>query len=154
MTTPLGLVLKVSWLSTPPMVKPNASVSIQIWHFGLKCQRIIASVKTNRKRLKVVLTLRVKNFCLSSVASKLVEFPLFDDFFPDLAKFQDLNVFLLFNFSYFLACSISFSLISNLSTSPLLTPSRLGVDFSSGTVVFNIEVSGAAILLKPWMNHQ
>ena len=30
--------------------------------------------------------------------SKLVKFPLFDNFFFDLAKFQDLDIFLLFDF--------------------------------------------------------
>ena len=60
--------------------------------------KIRTSVKANCKRLKVVLASGVRNFGLSSVASKLIEFPLFDNFFPDLAKFQDLDVFLPFNF--------------------------------------------------------
>ena len=114
-------------------------------------------------RLKAVLASGIKNFGPSSVASKLVEFPLFDDFFPNLAKFRDLNVFSLFNFPnlnnfwdldnfpvfddfpYF---SINSSLPSTPSTS-------LGASISLATstyddiVVFSIDVSGAAILLKP-----
>ena len=70
--------------------------------------------------------LGVKNFGLASIALKLVEFPLFDNFFLDLAKFQDLDIFLPFdfpnldNFLDFLACSIPFSLTPNLLTSLLL----------------------------------
>ena len=44
-------------------------------------------MKASRKRLKAVLALEVKNFGLFSITSKLVEFPIFYDFFPDLAKF-------------------------------------------------------------------
>ena len=125
-------------------------------------------------QLKVILASEVRNFDLASVASKLVEFPLFDDFFLDLAKFQDLDVFSLFdfpnlnNFPDFLVCSIPFLLIPNSSTSPLplffpetgllllfllkadlLLLFLLKASLSSNPVVFSIEVSGAAILLKP-----
>ena len=55
--------------------------------------------KASCKRLKAVLALEVRNFGLASVAPKLVEFLLFDDFFSNLAKFQDLDVFSLFDFS-------------------------------------------------------
>ena len=105
-------------------------------HSKSKYQRIRASVKANHKRLKAVLALGVRNFGPSSVASKLVEFPLFDNFFPDLAEFQDLDVFSpfdfldldnfqnldvfsLFDFIDFLACSTPFPLTPNPSTSPL-----------------------------------
>ena len=44
-------------------------------------------MKANRKRLKAVLALGVRNFGPSFVALELVEFPPFDNFFPDLAKF-------------------------------------------------------------------
>ena len=86
-----------------------------MWHFKSKCQRIEILVKANNKRLKIVFISGVKNFGPTSIASKLIEFSHFDDFFYDLAKFQDLNVFLLFdfldldNFPDFLACSITFS---------------------------------------------
>ena len=90
-----------------------------MWYSGSKCQKIRASIKANHKWLKVNLVSRVRNFSPSSVVSKLVEFPLFDNFFPDLAKFQDLNVFLLFdfpnldNFPNFLICSTLFLSIPN-----------------------------------------
>ena len=150
-----------------------------MWYFESKCRKIGASVKANHKRLKAVLTLRVRNFGPYYVASKLVEFPLFDDFIPDLAKFWDLDVFLLFdfldlnNFLDFLVCSTPFSPTPNPLTSPsplflpkvgllllflleadLLLSFLLEAGLSSDPVVFNIEVSGAAILLKPWINRQ
>ena len=61
----------------------------------------------------------VGNFDPVSITSKLVEFSHFNDFFPDLAKFQDFDVFLLFdfpdldNFLDFLACFIPFLSASN-----------------------------------------
>ena len=88
-------------------------------------------MKANYKRLKTVLASGVRNFGLSSVALKLIEFPLFDNFFPDLAKFWDLDVFSLFDFPDlnnfrdldvfpdFLACSTPFPPILTLSTLPL-----------------------------------
>ena len=118
--------------------------------------------------------LEVRNFSPAFIASKLIEFPLFDNFFPNLAKFCDLNIFSLFdfldldNFPDFLVYFISFLLTPNPSTSPLLLflleadllllflletdllpLFLLGACFSDNLVVFNIEVSGAAILLKP-----
>ena len=55
-------------------------------------------MKANRKWLKAVLVLGVRNFGLSSVALELVEFPLFDYFFSNLAEFRYLDVFSLFDF--------------------------------------------------------
>ena len=151
-----------------------------MWHSGSKCQRIEASIKASHKWLKVVLASGVKNFGPIFVALKLVEFPFFDNFFPDLAKFRDLDVFLLFdfsdldnfpdldNFSDFLAYFILFLPTPNslTSLSPSFLPEDgllllfllkadllplflLGASLSSNPVVFSIEVSGAAILLKP-----
>ena len=57
-----------------------------MWHFRSKYQRIKALIKISCKQLKAILVSRVKNFGPTSVASKLVEFPLFDNFFSDLAK--------------------------------------------------------------------
>ena len=127
----------------------------------------------------------VRNFGPSFIALELVEFTLFDNFFPDLAEFQDLDVFLffdfpdlnnfqdldifsLFDFPDFLACSTLFPLTPYLSTSPLpsffpevgllllfllkadlLPLFLLGVGLLGDSVVFSIEVSGVAILLKP-----
>ena len=115
-------------------------------------------MKANYKWLKAILALGFKNFGPSSVVSKLVKFPLFDNFFLDLAKFQDLNIFSLFdfpnldNFPNFLAYSTPF--LPTLNLLILLSPtlSCSGVNFSGGTVVFSIEMGRAAILLKPWMN--
>ena len=96
-----------------------------MWHFGLKCQRIRASVKASHKQLKAVLASGVKNFGPASVMLELVEFPLFDNFFADLAKFRDLDVFSLFNFPDldnfldFLACFILFLPTPNPLTSLL-----------------------------------
>ena len=134
-----------------------------MWHSGSKYQRIGVSVKANRKRLKDVLASGARNFDPFSVALELVEFPLFDNFFPDLDNFRDLDVF-----SDFLACSISFPPTPTPSTSPspsffpeaglllsflleadLLPSFLLGADSLGNPVVFSIEVSGAAILLKP-----
>ena len=125
--------------------------------FRMKCRRIGASVKASCKRLKAVLASGFKNFGPSSVASKLVEFPLFDDFFPDLAEFRDLDVFSLFDFRDL----DNFPVFDNfphfsIDLSPPSTPSTsLAVSTSSATstcndtVVFSFDVSGAAILLKP-----
>ena len=156
-----------------------------MWHSGSKCQRIGVLMKVSRKQLKASLALGFRNFSLTSVASKFVEFPLFDNFFLDLAEFQDLDVFLLFDFpdldnfrdldvfSNFLACFTPFLPIPNpsTSTSPSFLPKAglmssflleanllplflLGAGLSSDPVVFSIEVSGAAILLKLWINRR
>ena len=130
-------------------------------------------MKISRKQLKTVLILRVRNFDLAFVILNLVKFLFFDNFFPDLAKFKDLDIFSLFDFlnldNFFdLAYFILFLPISNLST--LLSPSffseaslllsfllktdllpsfLLRVDLLGNSIVFNIKVSGIVILLKP-----
>ena len=75
--------------------------------------------------------MRVRKLGLFSLASKLDKFPLFNNFFPDLADFWDLNNFSLFdypdldkfsdldNFPDFLAYSTPFPLIPYSSTLPL-----------------------------------
>ena len=50
-------------------------------------------MNTSHKRLKANLALGVKKLGPDSVTPKLGEFPLFDEFFPDLANFRDLDVF-------------------------------------------------------------
>ena len=144
----------------------DASVSIQMWHSGWKCWRIGALVKANRKRLKADLALGVKKLGPDSVAPKIGKFPLFDGFFPDLADFRDLNVFWLFNFLDFLACSTPSPLNQSNSPSPsffleasLLSSFLLKADFLplfllrvSLLVVFNIEMNRTTILLNPWIN--
>ena len=142
-------------------------------------------MKANRKWLKVVLVSGVRNFGPFSIVLELVEFPLFDNLFLDLVKFQDLDVFPPFDFpdldnfqnldvfSDFLACSTLFPITLTPSTSPLplflpeaslllsflleadlLLLFLLGAGLSGDPVIFSIEVSGATILLKPWMNRQ
>ena len=119
-------------------------------------------MKANRKRLKADLASGVRKLSPASVAPKLGEFPLFDEFFPDLADFRELDVFWLFDFPDFLACSIP---PPNPSISPLplflpeagllllfLLEADLMLSFLLGAgslVVFNIKVSRASILLKP-----
>ena len=68
---------------------------------------------------------RVRKLGPFFLALKWSKYPFFDNFFPDLANFQDLDNFSLFdcpdldkffdlnNFLNFLACSISFPLTSN-----------------------------------------
>ena len=55
-------------------------------------------VKTNCKQLKAVLALKIRKLSLFFLASKLGEFLLFDNFFPNLANFQDLDNFSPFEF--------------------------------------------------------
>ena len=144
-----------------------------MWYSGSTCQKIGALVKASHKRLKSVLASGVRKLSLASVVSKLGEFPFFDYFFDfspfdffDLNNFRDLADFWYFNFPDFLACSIS--LPSNWSTSllslflpkasllllflleaDLLLLFLLGAGSSGYSVVFNIEISETAILLKP-----
>ena len=109
-------------------------------------------VKANYKWLKAVLASRVKKLGPFFLASKLDKFPLFNDFFLNLAdfwdldNFQDLDNFLVFdNFLYF---SIDSSSPSTPSIS-LLVSISLATNTYDDTVVFIIDVSGTAILLKP-----
>ena len=150
-----------------------------MWQSGSKCQRIGALVKVNCKQLKADLAIGVKKLGPLSLALKLGKFPLFGGFFdfPNLENFWDLANF--FDFLDFLTCSTPSS--PNLSTSPLplffseagllplflLETDLLPLFFleagllhlfllKTGSlgdpVIFNIEVSGATILLKLWMN--
>ena len=137
-------------------------------------------MKASRKRLKADLALGFRKLGPLSLASKLGEFPLFDEFFLGLADFQDLNVFSLFEFPDlddffdffdFLACSTLLQLNPSTSSLPLfllraslmlsflqeaglLLSFLLEASLLGDQVIFNIEVSRAAILLKPWINHQ
>ena len=131
-------------------------------------------MKASRKWLKAILALGVRNYNPASIATKLVGFLLFDNFFLDLAKFQDLDIFSLFNlfdlnkFLDFLLCSTQFLPILNLLI--LLLPSfflKVGLlllfllkanfllsflpeaSLLVNSVIFNIEVNGVTILLKP-----
>ena len=107
-------------------------------------------MKASHNWLKVTLALEVKKLGLASVISKLGEFPLFDSFL-DLTnflsfEFLDLNNFLVIvNFPYFsIDLSSSLTIPTSLAATNLLTTSTY-----DKTVVFSIDISGAAILLKP-----
>ena len=112
-------------------------------------------MKANRKRLKANLASGVRKLGPVSVAPELGEFPLFDKFFPDLnnfwdlADFWDLDIFWPFDFLDFLEISTP---PPSTASSPSPSPSSYKINLSGGAAVFNIKVSGAAILLKPWMN--
>ena len=95
--------------------------------------------------------LEVKKLGSFSLASKSGKFPLFDNFFLNLANFWDLNNFQNFdnfpifdNFSYF---SIDSSPPSTLSTS-LAANTSLTISICYDIIVFIINISDAAILLK------
>ena len=151
------------------MAYPDALVLIQMWHSGLKCQRIGALVKINRKRLKADLALGVRKLGPDPVALKLGKIPLLGGFFdfspldcPDLDNFRDLADFWLSDLPVF--CSTRFDPSLDSSPPPPLTlptssaastlaPSTLlAVSTCDDMVVFSIDVSGAAILLKPLIN--
>ena len=108
-------------------------------------------MKANRKRLKAALALRVRKLGSLSLALKLGEFPLFDDFL-DLANFWDLDNFWTFDaflvFDNFLHFSID-SLPPLMPPTSLTASTLLAASTYNNTVVFSIDVSGAAILLKP-----
>ena len=75
-------------------------------------------VKVSYKQLKATLALGVRKFNVFSWILKLSEFPLFDNFFLELAEFWDLGVFsnfdsfLLFDFANFLIDLLSPSTVS------------------------------------------
>ena len=56
-------------------------------------------MKASYKLLKAALALRVRKLGPFSLISKLDEFPLFDNFFSDLANFWNLDNFSSFKFS-------------------------------------------------------
>ena len=132
-------------------------------------------MNASRKRLNAFLAPRVRKLGPVFLASKLGEFSLFGSFsdflplnFPDLDDFWDLAEFWPFKFPDFLACStpsppnpLTSSSPSFLPEAGLLSLFLLEADLlpsfllgAGSLVVFNIEVSGAAILLKPWMNRR
>ena len=102
-------------------------------------------VKANHKQLKAILTSRVRKFGPFFLVLKLGKFPLFDNFFFDLANFWDLDNFLVFNnYLYFSINLLSLSMPSILSMANTL----LAINIYHDIIVFSIDVCGAAILLK------
>ena len=113
-------------------------------------------MNASRKRLKASLVPGVRKFGPISLGSKLGEFQLFSDFFSDLADFWDLDNFWLFDLSVFdFICSdlsppsmsLTSFMVSNMVSSFSLVASTY-----DDIVVFNINMSGAANLLNPWIN--
>ena len=109
---------------------------------------------------------RVKKFGPAFIVPKFSKFSFFDNFlgladfslfgFSNLDNVWDLANFLSFNFFDFLACSIlslpnlsTLLLLSFFPEASLLPLFLLGAGSLGNPVVFNIEVSEVAILLKP-----
>ena len=120
-------------------------------------------MKVNYKQLKVVLVLKIKKFGPFFLMSKLDKFLFFDSFFPNLANFWNLDDFLLFKFfnlnnfrlfdNFLIFDNFLYFLINSL---PLLIPPillmaniLLLISTYNDIVVFNIDISGTAILPKP-----
>ena len=114
-------------------------------------------MKANHKLLKTILASRVKKLGPFLLATKWGKFLLFDNFFLDLADFWDLDNLLVFdnfwdldNFPVFDDFSY-FSINSSLSSTPLTSlaaSTLLATSIYVDTIVFNIDISSAAILLK------
>ena len=111
------------------------------------------------KQLKFFLAPDIKKLGLTSLASKLGKFSLFNNFFLDLANFWDLDNFLPFEFSDlnnfrifdnifdFLAYFIPLLLTPTLF-SPSVTAYFLEIDLFDDIVIFSMKVNRVAILLK------
>ena len=116
-------------------------------------------MKISRKQLKAALASGVSKLGPASVALNLCKFLLFD-YFLDLAKFWDLDIFVLSDFLVFGSICFDPSLdASPFPTSPnLLAASTLAPSISLAAstcddmIVLSIDVSGAAILLQSLMN--
>ena len=137
-----------------------------MWYSGSKYEKIGALVKASYKQLKAALASGVKKLGPASITLKLGKFPLFDSFFDfspfDLVDFWDLADFwlsdlLVFGSTHF---NLSFDPLP-LPTSPtslaesIFTPSiLLASSIRDSIVVFSIDVSDAAILLKLLINQQ
>ena len=159
-TSPSSLVPKASQHSILPMAQPNTSVSIRVWHSGSKYRRIRALVKISYKQLKVVLASGVRKLGLAFIALKLGEFSIFDSFFDfllfDLDDFRNLVNFWLSGLLVF--GSTQFDLLpplvssTSLAASTLVSSISLAVNTYNDMIVFSIDMSGAAILLKLLIN--
>ena len=110
----------------------------------MKYQRIGALIKANYKQLKAILALEVKKLGPSFLTANLGKFSLFDGFL-DLANFWPFDNFLVFNSINF---SINLLLISIIPTL-LVANTLLAANIYNDTVIFNINISDVAILLKP-----
>ena len=110
----------------------------------------------NYKKLKVVLILEMKKLNLVFLILNLDKFPFFDNFFPNLANFWDLNNFLLFeffnldNFSNFGFINFLINLSLFLTLSFLLVANiLLIINIYNNIIIFSININHATILLNP-----
>ena len=119
--------------------------------FWIKMSKNWGFGKNYCKQLKVALALGVRKLGLLSIVSKLGEFPLFDGFL-DLADFWDLDDFWTFDVFPVFDNFLHFSIDSSPSLMPLTSLAAsilLAANTCNDTIVFSIDVNGAAILLKP-----
>ena len=114
--------------------------------------KIRALVKTSHKRLNAFLAPGVKKLSPLFLALKLGEFSLFNNIFLDLANFWDLDNFSLFDFLVFSFICLDLLLSSmapiSLTASTLVHNNLLDASTWNNMVIFNIDVSSMAILLK------
>lgn len=139
------------------MAYPKTSISIQIWCFGSKCQRISALIKTFYRWIKIFLVLGIKKSVSNKLTfakldfSKLNLLDLAENDFLDLTRFAMVDKFwILLPISPPLVSSSVFDILRFFSL--LLTwmfRDTLPVNLS---VVYNIKVNSATILLKFLIN--
>ena len=119
-------------------------------------------MKINCKQLKAVLALGVRNLGLLFLVLKLGKFSFFDNFFLDLANYQDLENFSPFKLDNFWPFDIfpifnNFSYFSINLLPPLIPPNLLvantllATSTYNNTVMFSIDINNVVILLKPWI---
>ncbi len=130
---------EVIWLGTPPMTYFKALVSISIWHSGLKCLKIGASVKAFCRCIKAFLAPGVRKSVLEKLA--------FANSFLDLADFVMVD-----RFSKIPPTPLTSAPAVPLGTSWFFSFLVAWVLRALLLFVWSIEVSSAAILLKFWMN--
>ncbi len=142
---------EVSWLRVSSIVYPEASVSIWIWCFRSKWFSIGASTNACLNLIKAFLAPEVRNdpdWLLKFLALEASDFFVWIHFL-DLAIFWPLWLFYIGCAGFFLSRFFTWILLPSCCSSPTSTEAAgPAVD-----VVFSMEVSGAASLLNPWMNH-
>ena len=117
-------------------------------------------MNASNKQLKAILMLKMRKLSLAFIIPKLGEFSLFNNFYPNLVKFWDLDNFLLFKFldlnSFLIFGFTHFSI--NLSL-PLILPTLLAISIllvssiCNDIGVFSIDISDIAILLNFYINY-
>ena len=126
-----------------------------MWHSGLKWWRIGVSTNVCLNWVNANLALGIKKAILTSLFLELEG----KSWFLDFTTILDLVVFAWFfpfvEFGWLIALPQSTILLPTTLSPPVLPLVSLGftVDLVL-PVVFSIEVSGAAMRLKPWINRQ